>query len=447
MSLFNEWQTNIHYSCLLMNDSSSDRVDGMIVNVNRPPKILLIVESEPDIEAISSTLQNFSSAIKIEKLKPFDNLKASYEPGKYDAVLCDFKLSRYDGIDILFFVKDCDPDVPFIFLSDEGCEDEVMDMMILNGASDYICKTNTKRLLAVVRKEVHRYRHLLRTKEKLSNSELKYRSLVESIRGIVREVDLETGKLVQVSSRGDDVLGYPDDTWFEPRFWENTILAEDRNFALKGFKKAIREGGSHVIEYRMVNAAGHPVWIRDLVSIKHHGKKPIRLDSLMIDITPEKIIEKERDQAIDNEKYRMREQKCLWNITRLDDSNLTIPQLFQRALMYIPIGFRYPHILGASIRFGDEEFLNDNYQDSKISYTATMEGLRDSAFSISVVYPDEARFQQESSAFLSDEKHLLNTILDVLSIKIEKKLTKDDLKKHERLLINTYELAQLGRAI
>ena len=430
-----------------MNNSSNSSQDDLIVNANKPPKILLVVESESDIRSISLSLQKFNSKADIEKLKPFDNLKESYQPGSYDIVLCDFKLSKYEGVDILFFVKECDPDVPFIFLSEDGCEDEVMDIMILNGASDYICKMNPKRLVSVVRKEVNRYRHLQRTKEELSSSEQKYRSLIDSIDGIVREVDLRTGKIASIHSKGKKVLGFAKQNWFETGFWEKAIHSDDRKSTIKLIKKAIQEGGNHTIEYRMKNAEGHIVWIRDLISVKMRREKPFRLDSLMVDITPVKVMEQERDEAIHNERNRMREQKCLWNITRLNDSELSISQLFQRVLMYIPIGFQFPYALGARIRFGDEEFLNDSYQDSEISMTVSADGLRDSLFSITVTYPDEAQFRTEPAPFLSDEKHLLSTILDILSIKIEKKLTKDDLKKHERLLINTYELAQLGRAI
>lgn len=167
----------------------------------------------------------------------------------------------------------------------------------------------------------------------------------------------------------------------------------------------------------------------------------------MIDITKEKEIEYQRDLALESEKRRMKEQKCLWNITNLDEQDFTVHQLLQRAIMHIPIGFLYPESIGVRIQFGNEEFVSSNYDETELSISSQNLKLRDVGLAIQVVYLDDEPFQDGETPFLKDEQHLLDTIIDILAVKIAKKRSTDDLKKHEQLLINTYELAQLGQTI
>lgn len=115
--------------------------------------------------------------------------------------------------------------------------------------------------------------------------------------------------------------------------------------------------------------------------------------------------------------------------------------------MHQPIGFKYPKLIPAKIQYGGEEYATSNYEESDTSNSSQNLKLRDDGLSIKVVYQDESPFQDGEPPFLSDEKHLLETIIDILAVKIAKKRSTDDLKKHKQLLINTYELAQLGRMI
>lgn len=72
----------------------------------------------------------------------------------------------------------------------------MIDTPVLNGASDYVSTDNLKQLEFVVRREVNRYRHVCNTKLQFQASEYRFRSIVQSFNGIVREIDLETLKNV-----------------------------------------------------------------------------------------------------------------------------------------------------------------------------------------------------------------------------------------------------------
>lgn len=412
-----------------------------------PIRLLLIEDSVEIREIIIDHLSELYSNCKIDVIESFDGLEIHYKPGYYDIVICDFKLKDYKGIDVLFYIREKDFNLPFIFVSDTFWGDELIDILALNGASDYVMKDNLKQLKFVVRREIGRSRRINQTNQQLEKSEFRFRSLVQSINGIVREVDLKTLENIYVSPQTLSILGYPSSDWFKNKyFWRDHIHPDDREESITKLKKAIKEGGNHTLEYRMIRSGGDIVWIRDLISIRVEDGEPVSVDGLMINISEEKYIENQRDLALLSEKRRMKEQKCLWNITSLDEQEFSIPQLIQRSMMHLPIGFRYPTIIAASVRYGEEEYQTGNYEESSVSLVTKNDKIRNGPLSIEVVYLDESKFK-DAEPFLKDERHLLDTILDILSIKIVKKLSTDDLKKHEQLLINTYELAQLGRLL
>lgn len=410
-------------------------------------RICLIEDSEKDRKIIYNELIDLYGDCKIDVIESYDKLKDSYKLSYYDIIICDFKLSDYKGVDALFYVRERDLHIPFIFVSDLEWEDATVDTLVLNGATDYVLKSNLKQLQFVIRREINRSRHYSNTEQKLKASEYRFRSIVQSINGIVREVDLNTFEYIYVSPQTVNILGYPESDWFNNHyFWIEHIYPKDRKKASAKVEKAIKEGGNHTIEYRMINSDGDIVWIRDLVTIKEENGVPVWLDGLMIDISEEKEVELQRDHALENEKRRMKEQKCLWNITSLDEQEFTISQLLQRSLMHIPIGFQFPSVTGACIRYDGEEYQTSNYEESEIKLVSENQKIRNGPLSIEVVYLSDENVDLKQP-FLREERHLLDTILDILYIKISKKLTTDDLKRHEQLLINTYELAQLGRSL
>lgn len=413
-----------------------------------PICILLIQDSTSDRDKILTYLNGLFSTSKVDTFESLSALKKSYKLNYYDIIISDFKLADNDGIEILFYVRERELNIPFVFVSDPKWEDDMIDNLVLNGVSDYVLKDNLKRLEFIVRREVGRRRHEGITESRLKTNEFRFSSLVQSINGIVREIDIKSHENVYVSPQTMDILGFSGSEWLKNKnFWDEHIHPKDHKHTIASFKKAIQKGGNHTLEYRMINAKGDVVWIRDLLSIREENGHPVCVDGLMIDISEEKYIENQRDLALENEGRRMKEQKCLWNITSLDEQTFSIPQLLQRSLMHLPIGFQYPGITAACITYGDEQYQSSNYEESAISLKSENLKIRNGPLSLEVVYLDEKRFGNPEEAFLKEERHLLDTILDILSIKLVKKLNYADLKKNEQILINAYELAQLGQMI
>ncbi len=71
----------------------------------------------------------------------------------WDLVISDHSMPQFSGTEALKMVRAMDPDVPFIFVSGTIGEDAATDAM-RTGAQDYVMKTNLKRLVPAVQREL-----------------------------------------------------------------------------------------------------------------------------------------------------------------------------------------------------------------------------------------------------------------------------------------------------
>ncbi len=127
-----------------------------------------------------------------------------------------------------------------------------------------------------------------RAEEALRESERRFRSLVNSVEGIVWETVVTEGgfRFTFVSEQAERLLGYPTAQWInEPGFWQDHIHPEDRAWAVDFCRAATQEERDHQFEYRFVAADGRIVWLRDLVSVIVEEGKPVKLVGVMVDAT------------------------------------------------------------------------------------------------------------------------------------------------------------------
>ena len=129
----------------------------------------------------------------------------------------------------------------------------------------------------------------------------KFATLVDSIDGIVWEVDAKTFQFTFVSQQAERLLGYPQRRWIEePKFWIDHLHPEDRERAVAYCVKSTQEMRNHQFEYRMFHAQGHEVWLRDIVTVIVENGQPVRLCGIMMDITDCKRVEEKYRQIFEN---------------------------------------------------------------------------------------------------------------------------------------------------
>jgi len=120
------------------------------------PKILIIEDEAAIRRVLVKILSEENNTFQVEEAE--DGL-AGIEKIKnedYDLVLCDIKMPKMDGVEVLEAVKKIKPEIPMVMISGHGDLETAVNTMRL-GAFDYISKPpDLNRLLNTVRNALDR---------------------------------------------------------------------------------------------------------------------------------------------------------------------------------------------------------------------------------------------------------------------------------------------------
>jgi len=118
---------------------------------------ILVIEDEAAIRRVLvKILSEENVAYSVKEAE--DGLKGieSIKNNDYDLVLCDIKMPKMDGVEVLEAARKIKPEIPFIMISGHGDLDTAVNTMRL-GAFDYISKPpDLNRLLTTVRNALDR---------------------------------------------------------------------------------------------------------------------------------------------------------------------------------------------------------------------------------------------------------------------------------------------------
>ena len=118
---------------------------------------ILVVEDEAAIRRVLvKILSEENNAYQLEEAE--DGVKGleAIKNNDYDLVLCDIKMPKMDGVEVLEAAKKVKPEIPFIMISGHGDLETAVNTMRI-GAFDYISKPpDLNRLLTTVRNGLDR---------------------------------------------------------------------------------------------------------------------------------------------------------------------------------------------------------------------------------------------------------------------------------------------------
>ncbi|MGG5290448.1 bifunctional diguanylate cyclase/phosphodiesterase [Pseudomonas shirazensis] len=126
--------------------------------------------------------------------------------------------------------------------------------------------------------------------QELRSSEYHYRSLVESLSAVAWEADANDFTYSYVSPHAEDLLGYSLGDWLRSGFWSSIVHPEDALWAKAYCDSETAAGRDHSLDYRVIRADGHTLWVRDIVSMIEQGQRSV-MRGLMIDISETKRTE------------------------------------------------------------------------------------------------------------------------------------------------------------
>ena len=132
-------------------------------------------------------------------------------------------------------------------------------------------------------------------KDKLKESEEKFKTLVQSISGYLYSIIYcnEDVLLTYHSPQCSMITGYsPEDYSRDPNLWINMVHEEDRSKVALFFNDLKNHGKTKKIEHRIVHKKGHTVWVLNQCTVTlDQGGDVERADGLVLDITDQKKAE------------------------------------------------------------------------------------------------------------------------------------------------------------
>ncbi|RUA10056.1 MAG: sigma-54-dependent Fis family transcriptional regulator [Flavobacteriia bacterium] len=169
---------------------------------------ILIIEDEAAIrkilvKIISESNDTYEVDDAVDGLEGYKKI----EKTDYDLVLCDIKMPKMDGVEVLEKSLKIKPEIPFIMISGHGDLDTAVQTMRL-GAFDYISKPpDLNRLLNAIKNALDK-KHLV-----VENKQLKKRigrnyemigesEAIEKIKGIIEKVALTEARVLITGDNG-----------------------------------------------------------------------------------------------------------------------------------------------------------------------------------------------------------------------------------------------------
>ena len=157
------------------------------------PKILIIEDEAAIRRVLTKILSEESDTYTVEDaedgISGYEKIKAT----DYDLVLCDIKMPKMDGVELLEAVKKIKPEIPIVMISGHGDMETAIQTMRL-GAFDYISKPpDLNRLLNTVRNALDKKQLVVENKILKKKVGKHYEMIGESdainhIKGIIEKV-------------------------------------------------------------------------------------------------------------------------------------------------------------------------------------------------------------------------------------------------------------------
>ena len=182
-------------------------------------RILVVEDSEDDTRLAVRVLRQGGFEPTYRRVQDAESLIAAIGQEPWDAVLSDFRLPSFSGVQALKVFRSFGLDIPFIFVSGTIGEETAVEAMKA-GASDYVMKQNLARLVPALERELEQA--MIRAEHRQAQIDLqvsrdRYVDLYDFAPVGYLTVSVE-GSIAQLNLTGADMLGDERERLLNTRF-------------------------------------------------------------------------------------------------------------------------------------------------------------------------------------------------------------------------------------
>jgi hypothetical protein len=219
-----------------------------------------------------------------------------------DVILADFTLPQFNAMHALQVLQEMNLDIPFLVVSG-SINEEVAVACIKQGVADYLLKDRLARLGSAVEQALEQKR--LRDEQRqdqatLRANEERFRQVITSISDHIYVIELTAAgqhKNHYLSPNVTPLTGYPLDAFLADwSFWSSTVIHPDDRPKAAAQLSRLTEGKNSETEYRLRQADGEIIWVRDNARVEQVGDSQF-IYGVVSDLTERKYLEEQLYQS------------------------------------------------------------------------------------------------------------------------------------------------------
>lgn len=278
---------------------------------------LIIEDNDSDYELLVRTINKHDLNASFLRVQTADELKNALQNNRFDVIVSDYILPRFNGLEALRIFKSYDLNIPFITLTGTGAEDIAVEMM-KEGADDYVIKGHYERLYHSVINLLNKYdtyRQKIILDKAIKESEKAYRLLAEHSSDLISRHTLN-GEFIYASPAIYLITGYTA-AEVNSKFLRDFLHPDDVAKVRQHVNSIIIDNNSNIFEYRFKRKDGEYIWIETSGKVIYDDENnPIEIVSVTRDAT-ERILKDQRLKESE-EQYRLIAENATDMITRHD---------------------------------------------------------------------------------------------------------------------------------
>ncbi|UFS71648.1 diguanylate cyclase [Geomonas sp. RF6] len=116
-------------------------------------RVLIIEDAQDDADLLALELKHGGYQVHYRRVDSAEAMRRVLEAAHFDAVIADYVLPGFSGLEALAILKEMGLDLPFIMVSGKMGEETAVEAMRA-GAHDYLLKGNLTRLVPAIEREI-----------------------------------------------------------------------------------------------------------------------------------------------------------------------------------------------------------------------------------------------------------------------------------------------------
>ncbi len=286
-----------------------------------------------------------------------------------------------------------------------------------------------------------------KAEEELRQSERRFRTVVENSpdfivlvkrNGIIFDVNRLSKGYTREMVIGQSIFN---EDWYGTK--------DQARVAREQINRVFRTGKSGSFEYTQTSPDALLSFYETRVAPFEHDSEGniIFIQCATRDITQRKKAEEERNKLLDSYEERVKELRCLYGISKLDEKpNGLLDEILRETNLLLTPAWQYPDVTCSRIIYENQEFKTKNFKETQWKQHADVKVQGKKVGVVEVYYLEKKPIFAEGP-FLEEERNMIEAVAKSLGGIIERKKSEKALEESEERYRSLFESAKEGITI